>query len=305
MNEGTQGVELVDQAVERAAAPWLVWSHIPEPLRVPSRSLIAVARRMRARSSALPDGPLPELPAAAVELRTKYGSFWFDARDRKVTPWVRRHATWEADVLRFAGSVVRPGMVTVDVGANVGFHSVMLAKLVGPLGRVHAYEPLAETLQFLRANLWRHGCANAVVHPAAALDRAGVVSFERDPEGDSGAHVQLDAATAIQVPTTTLDEELGGGRVDFLKIDVEGAEPLVLEGARAVIEASPKLDAVVEFRGGAHLDGRGPDEVLDLYDSLGLRAHQLLPDGRAVAASRAELLAAAARDETINIVLRK
>jgi FkbM family methyltransferase len=284
----------------RAAAPWIVWNRMPEPLRVPSRRLISLARRLNARGSKLPPGPLPLLPSSAVQLQTRYGGFWFDAQDAKVTPWIRREATWEQDVIRFLNSVVRPGMTAVDVGANIGFHTMVLSRLVGPLGAVHAFEPLPETLALLRANLWRHECANTTVHAAAVTDTVGTVEMQLDPEGRSGAHI----GSGFAVPAVTLDEALAGVRVDVLKVDVEGAEPMVFRGARELIRRNPRITAVVEFRGGSHLDGSTPEQVLDLYEELGLRPHTLHADGRIGAADRAAVLDAAARAETLNIVLR-
>lgn len=273
-------------------------------MRVPARSLIALSRRIRAHGTVMPVGAPPPLPPHALELRTLHGSFWFDGEDGKVTPWIRRHATWEADVLRYLGSVVRPGMTAVDVGANVGFLTVLLAKLVGPAGRVHAFEPWPGNLELLRANLWRHACGNVTVHAAAALNRAGTISLTRDGAGDSGTHVDLAGGGTFDAEATTLDDAVPTERLDVLKIDVEGAEPLVVEGAAGLLARSPGAIAIVEFRGGPHLDGRSPEEVLDLYAGLGLAPYRLLPSGRAVPAAPGELIAAASAAETINIVLR-
>ncbi len=302
MDEGTSRVATIDQPTGRVAAPWLVWNHLPEPLRVPTRALIALTRRRMAHRTRVPTGVMPELPVTAVELRTRYGSFWFDGADSKVTPWIRRHATWEQDVLRYLGSVVRPGMTVVDVGANVGFHTVSLARLVGPAGRVYAFEPLEPTLQLLTANLWRHGCANTTVHAAAVLDRTGRVWIEPDPEGFSGAHL---SEQGFEVDAVRLDDVLGDAVVDVMKIDVEGAEPLVLEGAAELIARSPRLNAVVEFRGHTHLDGRSPEDVLELYETLGLQTCLLRADGRTQPATHERVLDAAKRVETLNIILRR
>jgi len=135
---------------------------------------------------------LPSLPEVAVPLRTRYGTFWFDSTDTKLTPWIRRHATWEADVLRLLRSVTRPGMTVVDVGAERGLHTAALSRLVGPFGQVHAFEPLPVTLELLAANLWRHSCANTTCTGPPRSNRSGFASLELDPEGRSGAH--LDAA---------------------------------------------------------------------------------------------------------------
>jgi FkbM family methyltransferase len=193
-------------------------------------------------------------------------------------------------------------MTVADVGANVGFHTVVIAREVGPSGEVHAFEPLPETVGLLRANVWRHGCDNVTLHEAAATDAPGTVSLELDPDGRSGAHL---AEGGIEVAATTLDAALGGRRLDVLKLDVEGAEPLVLRGARDVLAASPALIAVVEFRAERHLDGSLPEAVLAEYEQLGFVLELLHADGSTRHASHDELLAAASAAGTLNIVLRR
>lgn len=283
-------------------ALWAAWRLLPPPLRGPAHGVVAAVRRGRARSTPLPSEPGPPLPAVALELPTRYGSFWFDGTDEKIVPWIRRHGTWEADVVRLLGRSVRPGATVVDVGANVGFHAVLLSKLVGPTGAVHAFEPMPETVELLRANIWRHGCTNTAVHPSAVADRTGTVLLEHDPAGSSGARL---AASGIAVGAVTLDGVLGSTRVDILKVDVEGAEPLVLRGAAQVLAASPGLLAVVEFRAAPHADGSAPEDVLELYRELGFELCVLRPEGIAVPADATAILAVAARVETLNIVLRR
>jgi FkbM family methyltransferase len=281
---------------------WIAWQLLPPPLQRRSRSVIALTRRMRARSTPLPGEPPPSLPEGVVELPTRYGSFWFDESDEKLTPWVRRHATWEADLLRLLDAEVRPGMTVVDVGANVGFHTVVLSKLVGDDGRVHAFEPYPVTVEILRANLWRHGCLNTTLYESAVTDFGGHARIEVDPEGASGAHL---AATGVEVRATTLDETLGIASIDVLKVDVEGAEPLVLRGATDVLAASPQMLAIVEFRGERHLDGTEPEAVLDEYQAHGFRLELIRPDGRTKPATHDELISAATDAGTVNIALRR
>ena len=281
---------------------WRAWGLVPAPLRGPAHGAIALGRRLTARSTPLPAGPAPQLPASAIELRTRYGSMWFDAEDEKLTPWIRRHATWEADVVRLLTDEVRAGMTVADVGANVGFHTVVLARLVGEQGRVHAFEPLPATVELLRANLWRQRCDNATVHAVAVSDRAGIAHIAPDPHGRSGAAL---AAEGEEVEAARLDDLLDGVPLDLLKVDVEGAEPLVLRGAGRVLSASPRLLAIVEFRPERHLDGSTPEEVLALYQGLGFRLQLLHADGSTHDATAGEVLAAAAEHETINLVLRR
>lgn len=300
VNEGT--TELAGNSRASTLTPWTVWSRLPEPVRTPTRQLIALARRVSAHGTPLPPGARAPLPSSAVQLRTRYGGFWFDGEDKKLTPWIRRQATWEEDVLRLFRANVRPGMTVLDVGANVGFHTVALARLVGASGSVHAFEPMPVTLELLSANLWRHRCTNVTVHPLALGDRSGTTMLEPDPDGRSGAHL---GDSGFLVAMGILDDSFPDVHVDVIKVDVEGAESMVLHGGAALIARSPNLLIVAEFRTGTHLDGRSADHVLMLYESLGLELNLLRSDGVPVPATRDAILDAASRVDTLNIVLRK
>jgi FkbM family methyltransferase len=250
------------------------------------------------RGTPLPGGPAPALPEGAVELDTLHGTFWLDATDEKLTPWIRSHATWEADVVRLLERTLRPGMVVVDVGANVGLHAVLAAQLVAPGGTVYAVEPQAWTAKLLSANAWRHGCGNLVVLPVAAGERSGTAALAVPPEGRSGAGLVPSGGDGAEVAVEPLDD-LVPERVALLKIDVEGAETAVLAGARALISRSPGLVAVVEFRPRASEAA----EVLGYYESLGFELCRLGRDGRPRPAASRELLGV--EEDVVNIVLRR
>jgi FkbM family methyltransferase len=282
---------------------WQLADRVPGPVRSALRPAVAAVRRSRRISTPLPEGDPPRVPDGAVELDTLFGTLWFDGEDRKLTPWIRRHATWEGDVVRLLERTLRPGATFVDVGANVGFHSVVAARLVGPDGRVFSIEPDPFSLALLRANLWRHRCSNATVFPVAAAAEPGRARLAPDAEGRSGS--SLVPAGGVEVEAARLDDLLGGAVVDVLKVDVEGAEPLVLRGAQETIARSPRLVVVVEFRREPHLDGGSPEDVLALYASLGFDLCLLRPSGALVGSTAAGVLEAAASCETLNLALRR
>jgi FkbM family methyltransferase len=284
------------------ALAWTVWEHTPEAVRRSLRPLLAALRRRGRTHTALPPGEPPPLPAAAIELDTAIGTLWFDADDAHVTPWVRSQGVWEADVMKLLRSSLRPGGVFVDVGANVGFHTVLAAQLVGSHGRVVAVEPAPWTLDLLRANVWRHG-ADVTVLPVAASDARGTAHLADELGHRSGA--RLAAAGGVAVEAAPLDDLLPDLAVDVLKVDVEGAEPLVLRGAARLIERSAGLLAVVEFRDERHLSGEEPEEVLELYRSLGFELCLLRRNGEVERADVAAVLARSRREPSFNLVLRR
>jgi FkbM family methyltransferase len=136
---------------------------------------------------------------------------------------------------------VLPGCVVVDVGASFGFFTLLAARLVGPTGHVHAFEPCAEDAAALRRNLALNDLGERVtVHDAAVSDRAGSAPFVVVRErgwshlAQRGRHPE--AVATREVAVETLDGLLDAlTRVDLVKIDVEGSEAHVLDGARELL----------------------------------------------------------------------
>jgi FkbM family methyltransferase len=130
---------------------------------------------------------------------------------------------------------LRPGDVVYDVGANVGFFTMLAARLVGPAGSVVAFEPFPPALTALRRHVALNGLQNVRVEPAAVSRQAGVGAFSGHEQITMG---HLADQGELKVELTTLDEAVrkAGRAPDLLKIDVEGAERDVLEGGRSMLE---------------------------------------------------------------------
>lgn len=126
---------------------------------------------------------------------------------------------------------VRPGSVAVDVGASYGIYTCVLARLVGPEGRVYAFEPEAEAAQVLRRNARRNRLGWVRVIQAACADSSGAAALchERDPSRNWIALGRAVTWGSEVVEVVRLDDIVPAA--DFLKLDVEGAEELVLRGA--------------------------------------------------------------------------
>lgn len=147
--------------------------------------------------------------------------------------------TYEPEVVQAAQRVVDPGCVAVDIGANIGYFTLLLAKLVGPEGRVIAFEPLPENFHVLQENVALNAYRNVTLEPRAVMEKPGTVRLYREREHlltgtASTVHGQ---GSGLEVPATSLDVYLRatGKRADFVKIDVEGAEGAVLTGMRRVL----------------------------------------------------------------------
>lgn len=134
-------------------------------------------------------------------------------------------------------SRLRPGSVFVDVGSSEGDFALIAARIVGPSGRVQAFEPDAGNIAIIRDNVALNGFAWVDVHPVALSDRDGEAELFRSSV--SGWHSLLAGLEnrdrdVVTVPVARLDS-FAFDRVDMIKVDVEGVEVAVLEGARASI----------------------------------------------------------------------
>ncbi len=127
--------------------------------------------------------------------------------------------------------------VVIDAGGNIGITALLMSSLV-PDGHVHVFEALPANVRHLRHNLEANGVVNCTVNAVALGHQAGTITMQGT---GSSSHVMGEAATTKNgiIPMTTLDDyvaTVGLQRLDFIKMDVEGFEPAVLQGAAATIE---------------------------------------------------------------------
>lgn len=127
--------------------------------------------------------------------------------------------------------LVKPGMRIVDVGANIGYYLLLFEQLAGAGASIVAIEPSRANLTELRLNIERNGLRNVELHELALGAASGDVWLAES----INSYIVPNGEGAYRVPVRRLDE-LMTGRVDFLKIDVDGYEGSVLEGARRVLE---------------------------------------------------------------------
>ena len=191
-------------------------------------------------------------------------------RGRKWTTGTLTHQCWlggyEPERQAEFARLIRKGDVVLDVGANVGFYSLLGAVLAGREGRVIAFEPVGENVAHLRRHLSLNELEDRVeVIEAAVANRPGLRRFTT---GEYRATGKLDGGGDIEIPAVSLDDMMDEGRlsrVDFIKIDVEGAELEVLEGAMEMLKRfRPRL--VVELHN-PEMDRRCPE----LLRKLGYR----------------------------------
>lgn len=197
------------------------------------------------------------------------------ADDEVIGPAIERGA-WEEHETRLFRAHLEPGARVVDLGANVGWFSV-LAVLAGC--EVHAFEPVPAIAEVCRRNLARaqaHGPGRATLHPFAAGAEPGSARIVLAPRNhgdnrvldpEAGPPPDLRSAETLEIRVERVDDHVrGGARV--LKIDTQGSEWLALTGARRLLEESPRIALLLEFWPYA-LRGCRPIELLEWLDERG------------------------------------
>lgn len=144
---------------------------------------------------------------------------------------------WGAEEIGLMKAVLRKGDRVVDVGANLGVFSVLMAMLVESEGLVVAYEPEADLLKLNTAPY-----RQVAIRPCAVTDRLGVVRFRREPAANTYSHVEINATgkATVEIQGVRLEQDLEQkfpGAFDFIKIDVEGHEEFVIRGAEKLLKS--------------------------------------------------------------------
>lgn len=234
------------------ACPLLIPAAEPSCSDLWSRAGLARARALRhwlrkARGRAT-YALLRWLPLPWVPVRLSSGVWWLAARDVLGSHLLSRDGFEEGEQ-RFLTAYLQPGMRVLDVGAHRGLYTLLASRRVGSGGEVVAFEPSPRELRWLRRHAALNRCENVIIEPAAVSDREGEAELHVCRGRDTGCNslrrpAVPGAATTVRVPLTTLDgylERSGTRRVDVVKLDVEGAELGVLQGARRLLAQARPL----------------------------------------------------------------
>jgi FkbM family methyltransferase len=198
----------------------------------------------------------------------------------------------EPETARFILNFLRPGMVFFDVGAHIGEYALLASHAVQSSGEVHAFEPQPDTFAHLTNNVELNDLRNVSLNDCAVSDRNGEVDFTVRSEPSLSSMVGATeppkkeaAGRTIKVPTRRLDDYCRerGCWPDLMKIDVEGAELLVLQGAKELLAAPPGRAPCLVLEYGADNYSRfGYDfhDIVSVLGQAGYRIFRLDPQGR-------------------------
>jgi FkbM family methyltransferase len=167
------------------------------------------------------------------------GYFLYNRNDQYIGRSIGQYGEFSALEMRLLAQICTPGSIVIEVGANIGAHTVGLARLVGPQGRVLAFEPQRLSFQTLCANVALNSLDNVDCYWAALSSQDGFINVpDLNPrkEYNFGGVTLLGSKSGRPVMCLTLDQYATLPKVDLVKIDVEGMEADVLRGGEQLIK---------------------------------------------------------------------
>jgi FkbM family methyltransferase len=237
-----------------------------------------------------------------AQIRVGRLRLWVDLRD-SLGEYFYIHQKYEPFETLLVEQMIKPGMTIVDIGAHIGYYTTLFAMWTGAEGRVIAIEPDPSNMRLLRRNVQLHRFSNVVCEQAAVLDHDGETRLFLSST-NTGDHRIFDAKddqvfnrgsrrTAVPVRAIALDgylEKMGIQQVDFVKMDIQGAEMMALPGMIKTL-SNPNVALFCEFWPYVlRQAGAAPRQFLESLKQLGLEVFEIVETDRAVVPARFEEL---------------
>lgn len=198
---------------------------------------------------------------------------------------------------RIAEKLVTPGGCVVDIGANIGYYTLLCARRAGPAGQVYAFEPEPENFSLLQQNVRRNGYNNVQLENAAVSNTTGNLNLfiSQENHGDHRVYAsETDERRTVSIRAVRLDDYFADDPplIDLLKMDIQGAEGRALEGMKTLLQCRPPRAILTEFWPlGLRRAGTNASDMLRLLESMGYQlAHLDERRGEPVSISATELL---------------
>ncbi len=194
---------------------------------------------------------------------------------------------WESGLTELMLALLHPGDSFIDVGANIGYHSMLAASLIGRNGRVVAIEPAPHIRENFEHNLALNpelaALHNITLLPYCASDQPGNAVLSAEPGGNSGEttlRALAEGAVTIPVETRTLDDMLAGldlSRCPLVKMDIEGAEYLAVSGMEKTLARFSEISLMLEVDDRFLSDlGHSAEKLFHWFESRGYQAYTIV-----------------------------
>jgi len=248
------------------------WRFLQKPADEKSRSFYARWKRL--------------FPNIAVPVRLPFGAWWVARNDYLGSTLT--FDGYEPAERAFVQRFLQPGMTVLDIGAHQGYYTLLASKLVGPAGRVIAFEPSSREQKALRLNLILNRCRNVTVQRLALGSEEKETTLYVATGWRTGCNSLKppaipDETSTMRVRVARLDdwlERLKVAQVDFIKLDVEGAELDVLRGAARLLDRKPRPVIIAEVQDVRTLPwGYRANEIIQHLSGKGYKWLRLVEDG--------------------------
>jgi FkbM family methyltransferase len=208
-------------------------------------------------------------------ITTVHGNkMYLDPTDEAMCPRLSSQKVWEPDTTKLIMGLIKKGDVVIDVGANIGYYTLLFASLGK---KIVAIEPDPYTFSLLKKNVQVNNYGNIELIEGAATDYAGEcrLYLSNTNKSNNSIYDPRNNNRTISVPAVKLDDKVKG-RVDFIKIDVEGAEFKVILGALNILKSNNRLKILSEFYPkGIKMNGMNPEEYLSVLESSGFKFYDI------------------------------
>jgi FkbM family methyltransferase len=256
-------------------------------------SIASMWQRMSKRLGRRTSPPAPAAPVAVqaeaepLQAQVFGHTMFLDPADRVIGPLLLRDGYFEPVETEVLLHEIEPGDVVLDVGANIGYYTLLFARRVGRAGKVFAFEPDPDNFRLLTRNVQANGYDNVVLVPRAVTDRSGTARLYlcADNKGDHRLYDSGDSRPSVVVSTVALDDYFAGykGPIDFIKMDTQGSEAAALRGMRRLLERRPGVTLVTEFWPiGLRRNGEDAAAYLEALHRHGFDLLEIDEDTRAV-----------------------
>src|SRR5271157_4839677 len=223
-----------------------------------------------------------EMTSAILRSRAKVRghTMLLDPTDSIVSSMLLRDGYFELLETELVEREIRRGNIVLDVGANIGYYTLLFARLVGDEGRVYAFEPDPHNFALLKKNVRINGYRTVVLVNKAVSERTGPLKLYLCPDnkGDHRIYESEDARTSIAIEATTADDYFRDDpvRVNFIKMDIQGSEAGALRGMAATLERSRSVKMVAEFwPAGLRRSGAAAEDYLRHIEGLGFEIFEI------------------------------
>jgi FkbM family methyltransferase len=187
-------------------------------------------------------------PNKIIELNLKEFKILINSSSNIIEKNLLIYGVYEEDILKLIRKKLKEGDVFLDIGANIGYHSLFASKIVGKAGQVYSFEPVKETFEILKKNIQINKFNNIKPFNYGVSNKNGKtkIFFDKSDFGRSSL-LYGDSNSVEEIELIKLDTFFGGKKIDFVKIDVEGEEFNVIKGMEEIIKNNKNIKIILEF----------------------------------------------------------